>query len=100
MDLVGTVEQPHGAGMGGHVPGQRYGAILFVEKEGFGPLFEAVNLAERYDLAIMSTKGLSTTAARLLVDETCGDYDIPLLILRDFDKAGFSIAATLQNDTR
>ena len=33
--------------------------MLFIEKEGFLPLFEAVHLAERYDLAIMSTKGMS-----------------------------------------
>ena len=32
--------------------------ILFIEKEGFMPLFEAVQLAERFDLAIMSTKGM------------------------------------------
>jgi hypothetical protein len=43
-------------------PGHRYGAVLFVEKEGFMPLFRAVKLAERYDLAIMSTKGMSVTA--------------------------------------
>ncbi len=30
----------------------------------------------------------------------CSRHDIPLLILRDFDKAGFSIASTLQRDTR
>src|SRR5262249_4456447 len=40
-----------------HGPKNRFGAILFLEKEGFGPLLEAVNLAARYDLAIMSTKG-------------------------------------------
>ncbi len=39
-------------------PKRRYGAILFIEKEGFMPLFEEVKLAERYDLAIMSTKGM------------------------------------------
>ena len=42
-------------------PKNRYGAILFIEKEGFMPLFEAVKLAERHDLAIMSTKGMSVT---------------------------------------
>ena len=46
-----------------------YGAALFVEKEGFMPLFERVDLAERFDLAIMSTKGVIHTAARALVDE-------------------------------
>ena len=40
-------------------PRDRFGAILFIEKEGFMPLFEAVQLAERFDLAIMSTKGVS-----------------------------------------
>jgi hypothetical protein len=64
------------------------------------PLFEAVNLAERFDIAIMSTKGLSNTAARHLIDEMCGGHEIPLLALHDFDKAGFSIVGTLQRDTR
>ena len=64
------------------------------------PLFEAVKLAERYDLAIMSTKGMSVTASRELVDVLCGDHGIPLLILRDFDKSGFSIAGTLSQTNR
>jgi hypothetical protein len=81
-------------------PEHRYGAILFVEKEGFLPLFQAVHLAERYDLAIMSTKGLSVTASRMLVDRLCSTYDVPLLVLHDFDKSGFSILGTLQRDTR
>ena len=81
-------------------PGHRYGAILFVEKEGFLPLFRAVRLAERYDLAIMSTKGLSVTASRLLVDRLCAAHEVPLLVLHDFDKSGFSILGTLRRDTR
>jgi hypothetical protein len=79
-------------------PTGRFGAVLFIEKEGFMPLFKRVRLAERYDLAIMSTKGQSVTASRQLVDTLC--RDIPLLVLRDFDKSGFSIAGTLQRDTR
>jgi hypothetical protein len=81
-------------------PQHRFGAILFVEKEGFLPLFKQVRLAERYDIAIMSTKGLSVTASRLLVDRVCAKHDIPLLVLHDFDKSGFSIVGTLQRDTR
>lgn len=81
-------------------PENRFGAILFIEKEGFMPLFREVKLAERYDLAIMSTKGMSVTASRELVDEICAVHDIPLLVLHDFDKSGFSIAGTLQRDTR
>jgi hypothetical protein len=84
-------------------PRLRFGAILFIEKEGFLPLFAHVRLAERYDLAIMSTKGVSVTASRELVDELCGvleEHPVPLLVLHDFDKAGFSILGTLQRDTR
>ena len=81
-------------------PKHRFGAILFIEKEGFMSLFDAVQLAERFDIAIMSTKGVSVTAARYLVDELCGQYDIPLLVLHDFDKSGFTILGTLQRDTR
>ena len=55
-----------------HGPEQRYGAVLFVEKEGFGPLFKAAQLAERYDLAIMSTKGMSVSASRMLLQEVGG----------------------------
>jgi hypothetical protein len=81
-------------------PSGNFGAAVFVEKEGFTPILEAAQIAKRFDVAIMSTKGMSVTAARALADEMCSRHDIPLLILRDFDKAGFSIAGTLQRDTR
>jgi len=75
-------------------------AVLFCEKEGFNPLFRAVNLANRYDLMIVSTKGVSVTAARHLIDSICGDNKLPLFVLHDFDVAGFMIFGTLQRDTR
>ena len=70
------------------------------EKEGFGPLFRAVDLANRYDLMIISTKGVSVTAARRLIDHVCGHGSLPLFTLHDFDVAGFLILGTLQRDTR
>jgi hypothetical protein len=76
-----------------------FSAVLFIEKEGFLPLFEAVHLAERFDIAIMSTKGMSVTACRQLADEMCGAHDVPLLVLHDFDKSGFSILGTLGKDS-
>jgi hypothetical protein len=76
-------------------PQHRFSAVLFIEKEGFMPLFAAVKLADRFDLAVMSTKGMPVVACRHLADLLCGPHDIPLLMLRDFDKAGFSIAGTL-----
>ena len=81
-------------------PRHRYGAVLFLEKEGFGDLLRAARIAERYDLALMSTKGLSNTAARRLVDHLCAEFELPLLVLHDFDRSGFSIVGTLQRATR
>ncbi len=81
-------------------PKHRYQAILFIEKEGFMPLFEQVKLAERYDLGIMSTKGTSVTAARSMLDTLCSDHAVKLLVLHDFDKTGFSILNTLVSDTK
>jgi hypothetical protein len=82
-----------------HGPDGRFGAVLFIEKEGFMPLFERVRLAEQHDIAIMSTKGMSVTAARSLVDVMCGRYQIPVFVLHDFDVSGFSIFGTLRGNT-
>jgi hypothetical protein len=81
-------------------PAGNLAGMLFCEKEGFNPLFRAVRLADRYDLMIVSTKGVSVTAARRLIDSVCGDHDLPLFLLHDFDVAGFMILGTLQRDTR
>jgi DNA topoisomerase VI subunit B len=81
-------------------PTNRFGGVLFVEKEGFDALFTQVKLAERYDLAFMSTKGISVVAARELADSMCAKFNIPLLLLTDFDKAGFTGAGTFQKDNR
>lgn len=77
-------------------PANRFGAVLFVEKEGFFPLFEEVNLAERWDIAIMSCKGMASTAGRSLI----GSLGVPVYVIHDFDKAGFSIVGTIQRGTR
>jgi hypothetical protein len=53
-------------------PGRSYGALLFVEKEGFFAVFDKINLSERYDIGVLSPKGLSNTAARKLIDAICG----------------------------
>jgi hypothetical protein len=81
-------------------PSGNLAGVLFCEKEGFNPLFKAVNLANRYDLMIISTKGVSVTAARRLIDEICGGTGLPLFVLHDFDVAGFMILGTLHRDTR
>ena len=78
-------------------PRHRFASVLLIEKEGFQPIFEHVQLDTRYDLAIMSSKGMNTTAARTLVEKLPG---VRFLVLHDFDKAGFSILGTLTRSTR
>jgi hypothetical protein len=81
-------------------PDGGYGAMLYIEKEGFDPLLKRSQLGERYDLAPMSCKGMSVTAARQLVDQTCARFKLPLFLLHDFDVAAFSIATTLHQSNR
>jgi hypothetical protein len=80
-------------------PYNRYRNVLFVEKEGFDPLLKAAGIAERFDVAIMSTKGMSTTAARLLLDRLAPEID-RVFVLHDLDVAGFSIFGTLASSGR
>jgi DNA topoisomerase VI subunit B len=80
-------------------PIHRYRFVLFIEKEGFFALLDRADIANRFDIAIMSTKGMSVTAARALV-ERLSERGVTILVLRDFDKAGFSIVHTLRSDTR
>ena len=74
-------------------PQHRYSAVVFVEKEGFDQQIEESGLADQYDIAFMSTKGMSNTASRELVDHLA-EHGVRVFIVRDFDRAGFSIAGT------
>jgi hypothetical protein len=80
-------------------PANRYRFVLFLEKEGFNPLLKRAQIAEKYDLGIMSTKGMSVTAARQLA-EAYAQAGVTILVLHDFDVSGFSILHTLSHDTR
>jgi hypothetical protein len=83
---VGSTEFDHDCLTMG--PANRYRFALFLEKEGSYPLLEAAQIAERYDIAIMSTKGMSVTAARRLVDDL-SQQGVTVLVCHDFDKSGF-----------
>jgi DNA topoisomerase VI subunit B len=80
-------------------PANRYRFALFVEKEGFDALLANARIQQRFDLALMSTKGMSVTAARQLVERLSGE-GVTVLVLHDFDKSGLSILHTLRSDTR
>ncbi len=80
-------------------PNGRYRFALFIEKEGFNALLDKAEIAERWDVAIFSTKGMSVTAARSLVDRW-SDEGLTILVAHDFDKSGFDILTKLFTDTR
>jgi DNA topoisomerase VI subunit B len=80
-------------------PAYRYRFALFIEKEGFNDLLANAQVQERYDIGLMSTKGMSVTAARQLVEETSRE-GVTVLVLHDFDQSGVSILHTLRSDTR
>jgi len=80
-------------------PAFRYQYVLFVEKEGFDPLLRQAQMAERYDLGIMSTKGMTVTAARFLI-ERLSQAGVTILVLHDFDKSGLEILDKFTANTR
>jgi hypothetical protein len=81
-------------------PLNRYRDILFIEKEGFSALIAHAQIAERFDIGIMSTKGMSVTAARLLIDKLMQFGLQRVFVLHDFDLYGFSIFGTLGKSSR
>jgi hypothetical protein len=79
-----------------HAEGQRYGGVLYIEKEGFDPQLREADIANRFDIAIISCKGQSVTAARMYVDHVCRvNGGVPLFTVHDMDKPGFEIAQRL-----
>jgi len=78
-------------------PKLRYSAVLFLEKEGFDPILQDARIADRWDVAIMSTKGIPVKAASDLLSGLSG---VQVLVVHDFDVDGFKIVNTLRTGTR
>jgi DNA topoisomerase VI subunit B len=83
-----------------HGPEGRFAGLQYIEKEGFEAQLQAAQIAERFDLLIVSNKGFSVTATRWLIDELSGRLGLPLYILSDFDISGLGIAKTLTTSNR
>src|SRR5262249_22056207 len=56
-------------------------------------------ISQRFDVPIMSTKGMTVTAARQLV-EALTRVGATTLVARDFDKSGFEILDKFTSNTR
>ena len=80
-------------------PAFRYQYALFIEKEGFDTLLERAAIQDRYDVALMSTKGMTVTAARRLI-EALSQAGVTILVVHDFDKSGLEILHKFTANTR
>jgi hypothetical protein len=81
------------------LPEHVFNKILYVEKEGFDPIWKESKLAERYDMAIASGKGYPVVAVRSLFARTQCDGDYRLFVLHDGDPDGYGIARTISTAT-
>ena len=80
-------------------PGNRFKNVLFIEKEGFTEILTHAGIPERYDLALMSTKGIPVKAACDLIYEM-SKTDVRVFVLHDFDLSGFKILRSLREGVR
>ena len=81
------------------MPPWLYSRVLFVEKEGLLPLFQEAKIAERFDMAIVGSKGYATRAARTLLQQA-DRREMKIFCLHDADPAGYEIFRTLAEATR
>jgi hypothetical protein len=91
---LGTIEVANYA-----FPEYTFDKILYVEKEGEWPKLQAAKLAERYDMAIASSKGYPVEAVReLFAQAEGGEYQ--LFVFHDADIDGYEIVRVLGEATR
>ena len=82
-------------------PKWRFNKVLYIEKKGFFELLKSQKIGEKYDIALMSSEGNSTRAAKDLVD-LLGESSEPtqFFCIHDADAAGTTIVEGLQKATR
>jgi len=74
--------------------------VIYIEKEGFFNLLQDDGWPERYDCALMTTKGQSTRAAKDFIDMVAGSNEpTRVFCLHDADAAGTMIYQSLQEAT-
>jgi hypothetical protein len=81
-------------------PEWTFNKIIYCEKEGFFPILKDAKFPERYDCALLSSKGYASRAVKDLFDllgET--DEEILFFCIHDADSAGTMIYETLQETT-
>ena len=77
-------------------PEDRFGSILYIEKEGFAEQLSADFVQERWDVAVASSKGYSVRAARRALIEMARRWGVTVLVAHDFDQQGIGIYDLIQ----
>jgi hypothetical protein len=75
-----------------------YDKILVVEKAGLWPVLEAARIAERYDMAVITSEGFGTVACRELL-ASMPPGDVKIFSLHDADIAGYNLSLILGEET-
>lgn len=80
------------------LPEYRFNKILYIEKTGLDDIIFDAGLCEKYDMALMSSQGYATEAARELLAQADGE-DITIFCFHDCDIGGYEIQRTLAEAT-
>jgi DNA topoisomerase VI subunit B len=80
-------------------PDWTYDKVLVVEKAGLWPTLKDARIADRYDMAVITSEGFAVEACRALL-ASLNDRDVTVFALHDADPAGYNIARTLGEETR
>lgn len=83
-------------------PKWTFNKVLYIEKEGFFNVLKERKIPEKYDMALLTSKGYASRAVKDLLD-TMGEEseeEITFFCIHDADAAGTKIFDTLQNETK
>ena len=79
-------------------PDWTYDKILVVEKAGLWQTLQASRVADRYDMAVITSEGFGTEACRKLLARM-PPGDVRIFSLHDADHAGYNLSAILGEET-
>jgi len=80
-------------------PGWTYDKLLVVAKAGLWPLLRESRIADRYDMAVITSEGFSSTGCRSLL-ASLPPGEVRIFSLHDADPAGYNLSAILGEETR
>jgi len=80
------------------LPPWQFDKVLFVEKEGLEAQLAPYQLGQKYDMAIIYSKGYAVEACRNLLART-EFREMTIFVLHDADIDGYNIARTLAEET-